>query len=194
MLSQGFIKFRLFSFYCHILRIVFFSVKKNMDALISASTPLLLLVIGWKKLIHRKKNPVNPPLTLFSLSLLKDVCLKYCDLLSFIIFSPSHHRSHARGPNTDFYVTSHSLKHVLGCSATTDVFDMFSIFICYFDFQRRVQSACYFPGKLICFGFLVLLRGEPNLFYKQSLFYITETCVLTFWPRPFIYFLIQFPL
>lgn len=149
MLSHGFIKFSQFYFYCIILResSIFFCKEKHgyWIALISASTPLLTLVIGCNMLIYRKQNQMNPAMILFSLSLIKDVCPKYFGLLFFIFVSLLNCRIRASGPHTGFYVTSPSMKHTLGCSATAGVFYMFSIFICYAYFQRRVQSACYLP-------------------------------------------------
>lgn len=151
----------------------------------------LLRLRSWRcnMLIYRKKNQTNPA-CLFQQ---KDVCPKYYDLLFFIIVSRSYQRICARGPHTGCYVTSHSLKHVLGCSMTTGMFYVFHIYL--LSLLRKTSAVCVlFPWDCICFGFLILLHGEPNLFYKQTLFYIPETCVLTFRPRPFIYFLIQFPL
>lgn len=129
-------------------RVVFFFYKEKHGywiALISASTPLLTLVIGCNMLIYRKQNQMNPAMILFSLSLIKDVCPKYFGLLFFIFVSLLNCRIRASGPHTGFYVTSPSMNHTLGCSATAGVFYMFSIFICYAYFQRRVQSACYLP-------------------------------------------------
>lgn len=173
----------------------FFSVKKNMDALISASTPFLMLVTGCNKLIHRKKNQMNPPLNLFSLPAERR--------LPEILWSVVLHNFSTITPQNPFPWLPHwflcDVSHLETCPRLFRyhwrILYVLRIYLFIYFWLPKTSAVCVlFPWEFISFGFLVLLRGEPNLFYKQSLFYITETCVLTFRPRPFIYFLIQFPL
>lgn len=179
-----------------------FSGETNMDALISALAVRSMLAAGCNMLIYRKRNQRIPSWINSAPSDLQNqtcCCLEDYNLLFFITVLRSQHMFADGVPvlPTGFCMTSHSLKQVLDCFVVADMFYMVSMCVTYLSAiptPKDECSRCVFSWDRVCFGFLVLLCGEPNLFYKQTLFYITETCVLTFLPRPFIYFLIQFPL
>lgn len=176
-------------------KVVFYFCKEKDGcwiALISASTPLLTLVIGCNMLIYRKKNQKNPALNYIQL-----VSAERC--LPKILWSVILHNCFTIAPQNPCpwppYFFLHDVSQLETCIRLFRycwrVVYVFHIYL--LSLLPKTSAVCVLWDR-ICFGFLVLLSGEPNLFYKQTLFYITKTCVLTFRPRPFIYFLIQFPL
>lgn len=125
----------------------FFSVKKNMDALISASTPFLMLVTGCNKLIHRKKNQMNPPLNLFSLPAERR--------LPEILWSVVLHNFFTITPQNPFPWLPHwflcDVSHLETCPRLFRyhwcILYVLRIYLYFLTSKRQVQSACYFPGN-----------------------------------------------